>query len=162
MSETATEPAQTGYTPPATQADLDRIIADRVARERGKYADYDDLKAKAARLDTIEASAKTELEKAIEGRTAAEQLAASLEAENKRLAVIARHQIPDDYASLIKGDTEEDLEKAAAQVAALIASKTPDPAAPQRLVIPSEGKTPPALNSSALEDSLRKAVGAPS
>lgn len=52
-----------------SQADLDRIVADRVARERAKYADYGDLKRKAA-------SAMTEQEKAVadaeaRGRTAA-------------------------------------------------------------------------------------------
>jgi hypothetical protein len=34
-----------------TQADVDRIVRDRLERERAKYADYDDLKAKAAEAD---------------------------------------------------------------------------------------------------------------
>lgn len=34
-----------------TQADVDRIVRERIAREREKYADYDDLKAKAAEAD---------------------------------------------------------------------------------------------------------------
>lgn len=41
-----------------SQTDLDRIVADRVARERAKYADYGDLKKKAA-------AAMTEQEKAV-------------------------------------------------------------------------------------------------
>lgn len=36
------------------QADVDRIVKERVARERAKYADYDDLKAKAAGSQTLE------------------------------------------------------------------------------------------------------------
>lgn len=36
------------------QADVDRIVKERVARERAKYADYDDLKAKAAGSKTLE------------------------------------------------------------------------------------------------------------
>lgn len=32
------------WAPPATQADLDRIISDRLARERAKYSDYAELK----------------------------------------------------------------------------------------------------------------------
>lgn len=60
-----TESSDTGYTPPATQADLDRIIADRVARVKAKPpADYAELQSKAARLDEIEAANKSELEKA--------------------------------------------------------------------------------------------------
>ena len=34
-----------------TQADVDRIVADRLKRDREKYADYDVLKEKAAKLE---------------------------------------------------------------------------------------------------------------
>lgn len=37
-----------------TQADVDRIVKERVQRERAKYADYDDLKAKAGEKATLE------------------------------------------------------------------------------------------------------------
>ena len=37
-----------------TQADVDRIVKERVARERAKYADYDELKAKADGAKTVE------------------------------------------------------------------------------------------------------------
>ena len=37
-----------------TQADVDRIVRERVKREREKFADYDDLKAKAGEKATAE------------------------------------------------------------------------------------------------------------
>lgn len=37
-----------------TQADVDRIVADRLKRERDKFKDYDDLKAKAGEAKTAE------------------------------------------------------------------------------------------------------------
>lgn len=46
-----------------TQADLDKIVQERLARERQKFTDYDDLKAKATKLDELEQERKTELEK---------------------------------------------------------------------------------------------------
>ena len=49
-----------------TQAELDKIVADRLTRERAKYADYDALSKKAARLDQLEEASKTELQKATE------------------------------------------------------------------------------------------------
>ena len=49
-----------------TQADIDAAVKDRIKREKEKYADYDDLKAKATKLDEIEENNKTELEKAKE------------------------------------------------------------------------------------------------
>ena len=38
-----------------TQAEMNAIISDRLTRERSKYADYDDLKAKAQQFDTTKA-----------------------------------------------------------------------------------------------------------
>jgi peptidoglycan hydrolase CwlO-like protein len=53
----------TTYTPPATQEEFDRLVQGRLARERAKFADYDDLKAKAAKFDEADAASKTELQK---------------------------------------------------------------------------------------------------
>ncbi len=52
-----------------TQADLDRIVSDRVARERAKYADYGDLKKRAAAAMTEQEKAVVEAEQ--RGRSAA-------------------------------------------------------------------------------------------
>jgi hypothetical protein len=98
------------YTPPASQADLDRIISDRLARERAKFADYDDLKAKASKLDEQEQASKTELQKAIERAEAAEKRAATNELAALKASVAAEKGVP---ASSLAGSTKEELEKAA-------------------------------------------------
>lgn len=81
-------PAQPPADPPAdktfTQADIDRIVADRLARERGKYADYDDLKSKAAEFDKLAEQQKTEAEKAVEAARK-EGRSEALKAANDRL-----------------------------------------------------------------------------
>ena len=94
-----------------TQADVDRIVADRLKREReavkAKYADYDDLKSKAA------------------GAQTAEQRIASLEQEIKttqrealRRRVQAAHGISDDDADLfLTAADEESLIKQAQRLA---------------------------------------------
>jgi DNA mismatch repair ATPase MutS len=71
------------YTPPASQADLDRIITDRISRERGKYADYEDLKAKASKFDEAEAANQSELQKAAKRAEDAEAKVAAHEAARK-------------------------------------------------------------------------------
>lgn len=53
-----------GSTSTFTQADLDRIVQERLARERQKYADYDELKTKAQKFEQIEAEQQSDLEKA--------------------------------------------------------------------------------------------------
>ena len=50
---TAGEQQPTGRT--FTQDEVNTIIADRLNRERAKYADYDDLKAKASQADSLQA-----------------------------------------------------------------------------------------------------------
>ena len=69
-----------------TQADIDRIVADRLTREKAKFADYEDIKAKAAKFDESQASAMTEQEKL---KTALDEAQAkgtkAVETANKRL-----------------------------------------------------------------------------
>ena len=98
------------YTPPASQADLDRIVESRLARERQKYADYDDLKAKATKFDEAEQSNKTELQKALEAAAAAEKRATAAEASNLRATVAAAKGVP---ANLLTGTTEAELNASA-------------------------------------------------
>jgi hypothetical protein len=69
-----------------TQADLDRIVSDRIKRERQKYGDYDDLKARAAKWAEYEETQKTELERAQEAASkAVAERDQALSAANERL-----------------------------------------------------------------------------
>ena len=56
-----------------TQAELDALIRDRLARERSKYADYDDLKSKAEKYAEYQEAQKSELQKAQEAADKAER-----------------------------------------------------------------------------------------
>jgi hypothetical protein len=84
-----TEPASQPEPEPAktfTQAELEKIVGERLARERAKYGDYDDLKAKAAKFDSLEQKNKSDLEREREAREAAEKKAAdAMAAANARL-----------------------------------------------------------------------------
>lgn len=59
----ADPPAPPAFKAPQTQEEFDRMLGPRLQREREKFADYDDLKAKAARLATIEQENETETER---------------------------------------------------------------------------------------------------
>lgn len=54
------------FTPITSQEELDRRIGPRLARERDKYADYNDLKAAKAEYDKLLADQQTDQEKAVE------------------------------------------------------------------------------------------------
>jgi len=69
-----------------TQSELDRLLGERAVRERAKYVDYDELKAKAAKLQEIEDAQKTELQRAQDAKEAAENTAkAAMANANMRL-----------------------------------------------------------------------------
>lgn len=51
MNETATAQKENRT---FTQDEVNAIVADRLARERAKYADYDDLKAQAGKTDALQ------------------------------------------------------------------------------------------------------------
>ncbi|OLT27750.1 hypothetical protein BJF83_17345 [Nocardiopsis sp. CNR-923] len=101
------------------QADVDRIVADRLAREREKYSDYADLRKKAAELDKIQDAQRTEAEKLqqqlAEAATRAEKAERSLwVAEAAR-----KHQVPDDAIEFLTGTTAEEIEAKAVKLAKL-------------------------------------------
>lgn len=69
-----------------TQADLDRIVGERLTREREKYKDYDTYKEKAGKYDESEANKLSEQEKLKKERDEAnEKSTAALTTANKRL-----------------------------------------------------------------------------
>jgi len=69
-----------------TQAEVNQLMGDRVARERAKYTDYDDLKAKAVKLQGIEDAQKSELQKAQEALETAQRAGkAAIAIANTRL-----------------------------------------------------------------------------
>lgn len=76
-----------------TQDEMNAIIQDRLNRERGKYADYEDLKGKASKLDQLEAERLSDIERAqAEATSAAERASKAEEAlkgERLRNAVYA-------------------------------------------------------------------------
>lgn len=62
-SQTGATSAQAASGKTFSQDDLERIVQQRLGREREKFSDYDDLKAKAARADELEQANQSEADK---------------------------------------------------------------------------------------------------
>lgn len=94
-----------------TQADLDRIVAERLQRERAKYPDYDVLKDKAAKFDAVEEASKTELQKATDRanklQTELDEIKKANEIRNIRDKVARETGLPVDMMEFITGSDEE-------------------------------------------------------
>lgn len=110
-----------------TQADVDRIVRERIKRERERYADYDDLKVKA------------------EGAKSVEQQLEELRAENAKVQrdalasrIAAQHGItPEDADLFLTGTDADTLTAQAERLAAREAERRK-----QGNYVPNEGRTP--------------------
>jgi len=105
-----TEQIADEFKAPSSQEELDRIIQGRLDRERKRFADYDDLKVRAAKLAEIESANQTEAEKVQARLDAAEKRAAELEGKALRAEVAAAKGVP---SVLLTGSTQEELEASA-------------------------------------------------
>lgn len=51
------------FTPPTSQEEFDKMVGARLARERQRFADYDELQQKAKKFDELQEASQSELEK---------------------------------------------------------------------------------------------------
>lgn len=106
-----------------TQEEVNRIVQERITRDRKDRADYDEIKAKAEKFDALEEASKTELQKVTER-------ANKLEAENQALKKAGeirsvREKVSKETgvpANLLTGEDEESCKS---QATAILAFKNP-------------------------------------
>lgn len=114
-----------------TQEQVNAMLADQKRKLGEKFGDYDDLKAAASKLAEIEESSKTELQKALDRATAAEERIAAYEAKEQTAKwaaeIVKGSSIP---ASVLRGSTREELEAHFNELKALAPTpkRTPVPA----------------------------------
>ena len=101
------------FQPINTQEEFDARIAERLKRERDKFADYDSLKANAAestrRIGELEAK-----EKELTGKLR------QYETDSAKTRIALAAGLPYEMASRLKGDSEDDIKKDAESLAKMI------------------------------------------
>ena len=127
-TEDATESKEQSF----TQADVDRIVRERVKRERERFADYDALKAQAEGAKTAEQRI-ADLEKRLADADAREQRSRLVQTVAKAHGITD----PDDVALFLTGSDEDTLTAQAKRLAERDADrrKAGD-------IVPDAGKTP--------------------
>jgi hypothetical protein len=107
------------------QADLDKIIGQRLGREKAKYADFDTYKASHERLQQIEDANKTELERLRERAEKAEAQAAELQTKAQvdawKKEVSEATGVPE---AALFGATKEELEAKGEELKPYFAAST--------------------------------------
>lgn len=123
----AEETVNQGQNDVFTQEDVDRIVGERLSRERQKYADYDALKEKAARWDQAEEANKSELQKAQER---AESLQSELDALKQAATIRGiRDKVAQETgvpATLLTGSTDDECRAQADAIKAYASPGYPD------------------------------------
>ena len=122
------------FKPIETQEALDLIIKDRLAREREKFADYEELKTKNASYETqVTALQKTIDESSNANKTHEATVAdlnakiAGFETANLRTKIALQHGIPFDLVDRLAGDDEASIKADAERLAAFVKPKAPTP-----------------------------------
>ena len=157
-TESTTEATEQGATPNDVaelgEGGQKALKAEREARKAAEKA-ATDLQSQ---LEQIQQAQMSDLEKAQAQARSYEEAATKAEAEALRWRIAAKHGISDEDAeTFLTGSDEESLTRQAERLASL-ATTAPTTPKPDR----TQGGSgePPALNSDALEDALRNAVGA--
>lgn len=109
-TESHEEPQEPQFAPITSQEELDRIIGNRLAREREKYADYGELKEQAEKFAEVQEMHKAELDakqaELDEANNKIKGFEAAKEAAETRERVAREFGIP---ANVLRGSTEEEL-----------------------------------------------------
>jgi len=98
------------WTPPATEEEFEKILGNRVYRERAKYADYEDFKAKATEFDKAQEASKSDIEKASARAEKAEKELEAVRLESVRSSVALAKSLTPTQAKRLVGTTREELE----------------------------------------------------
>ena len=100
-----------------SQTQVDDVIEKRLERERGKYADYDKLKEKADKVDTI---AKEYEDKIKSKETEVSELTKSLgsaKLETEKVKIVHEFKLSDELSEFVTGDTADDMRAKAEKLA---------------------------------------------
>lgn len=134
-----------------SQEALDKIIGQRLAREKSKtaeqYADYDQLKADSAELARIRDGEKTELQKLQDqlaaetaAREKAEQAATAAALAQLRIDRATAKGLPAVLAKKLVGTTVEDLDAEIDELLPLVAAPSGGPRPNPQQGVPSQGR----------------------
>src|SRR5690554_115189 len=151
MADTPTTPAPAPESDPGekmlTQTQVNSLLAEQKRKLTASYADYDELKQKASRVDALEQELSQATSKVGE-----------LEPTVTRLQVALAKGLPAELAERLRGSTEEELSADADQLLALIPSgDEPRRPAPD----PSQGGNggAPGLNEDRLLSTVKTKLG---
>lgn len=95
------------------QSEVDKVVESRLERQKKQFADYDTLKEKAGKVDTIAKEWETKLKEAGEKTTTLEGELGKAKLETEKVKVIHEFKLSDELSEFVTGDTADELRERA-------------------------------------------------
>lgn len=92
-----------------TQGELDKVVQSRLERQKEQFADYDDLKEKAAKVDTINTEWEDKLKTAGDEKSALEAQLNEAKLGTVKVQAMHKFNLKDDLAEFLNGSDEKTI-----------------------------------------------------
>lgn len=116
------------------QSEVDKVVESRLERQKKQFADYDTLKEKAGKVDTIAKEWETKLTEETAKRSTLEGELGKAKLETEKVKVIHEFKLSDELSEFVTGDTADELRQRAEKLSKGIGTSG------GKIVINKEGK----------------------
>lgn len=116
------------------QSEVDKVVESRLERQKKQFADYDTLKEKAGKVDTIAKEWETKLNEEVTKRSTLEGELGKAKLETEKVKVIHEFKLSDELSEFVTGDTADELRQRAEKLSKGIGTSG------GKIVINKEGK----------------------
>lgn len=91
------------------QEEVDKVVETRLERQKKQYADYDDLKEKAGKVDSIASEYEEKLKAKDTELSEAQKLVGSAKLETVKVKAIHQFKLPDELSEFLNGEDEKTI-----------------------------------------------------
>lgn len=91
------------------QEEVDKVVETRLERQKKQYADYDDLKEKAGKVDSIASEYEEKLKEKDTKLSEAEKLVGSAKLETVKVKAIHQFKLSDELSEFLNGEDEKTI-----------------------------------------------------
>lgn len=110
-----------------TQEELDRIIGERLARQKEKFADYDELKSLNSRLEAEKIQLNEALQLSQSAKEELETKVSRYESDKLKTSVALSYGLPLEFAERLQGSDEASLRSDAEKWSGLFKANGSEP-----------------------------------
>lgn len=100
-----------------TQSEMDNVIEKRLERERNKFADYETIKEKASKVDSIASEYENKITAISSEKSELEKQLGSAKLETDKVKIVNEFKLSDELAEFVTGATPEEMRTRAEKLA---------------------------------------------